>query len=67
VTIAPNPASPRSGRSRHRDPFFATLAEAGLGGTATVRVPTRPERAEESSRRGLALVNQYLEKCSRAA
>jgi myo-inositol catabolism protein IolH len=48
------------------DLFFATLAEVNFDGIATVCVFAWEERAEESSRHNLALVNQYVEKYPRA-
>ncbi|GAA2629276.1 sugar phosphate isomerase/epimerase family protein [Paractinoplanes durhamensis] len=44
------------------DLFFATLAEVGFDGIATVCVFAWEERAEESARSNLAQVNQYLQK-----
>ncbi|GIF20638.1 myo-inositol catabolism protein IolH [Actinoplanes tereljensis] len=44
------------------DLFFATLAEVGFDGIATVCVFAWEERAEESARSNLSLVNQYVEK-----
>jgi myo-inositol catabolism protein IolH len=48
------------------DLFFATLAEVDFDGIATVCVFAWEERAEESSRHNLTLVNQYVEKYPRA-
>ncbi|GIM88504.1 sugar phosphate isomerase/epimerase family protein [Paractinoplanes toevensis] len=44
------------------DLFFATLAEIGFDGIATVCVFAWEERAEESARSNLSQVNQYVEK-----
>jgi myo-inositol catabolism protein IolH len=44
------------------DLFFATLAEIGFDGIATVCVFAWEERAEDSARHNLALINQYREK-----
>jgi myo-inositol catabolism protein IolH len=44
------------------DLFFATLAEVGFDGIATVCVFAWEERAEDSARYNLSQVNQYLRK-----
>jgi myo-inositol catabolism protein IolH len=44
------------------DLFFATLAEVGFDGIATVCVFAWEERAADSARHNLALINQYREK-----
>jgi myo-inositol catabolism protein IolH len=44
------------------DLFFATLAEIGFDGIATVCVFAWEERAEDSARSNLSQVNQYVEK-----
>jgi myo-inositol catabolism protein IolH len=46
------------------DLFFATLAEVGFDGIATVCVFAWEERAEDSSRVNLAKVNEYVAKYS---
>jgi myo-inositol catabolism protein IolH len=44
------------------DLFFATLAEVGFDGIATVCVFAWEERAQDSARYNLSQVNQYLRK-----
>ncbi|MCA2214043.1 sugar phosphate isomerase/epimerase family protein [Jidongwangia harbinensis] len=46
------------------DLFFGTLAEVGFDGIATVCVFAWEERAEQSARHNLALINQYREKAA---